>query len=433
MGQSNTITSYVAPSNPASANVSARKQTPSTHTPKLLDTVLNSITISLVEAPWWIAMLALVFTGSLAPYLGQAAVFLMAGSVISMTIVSSLCSWKGCIWIPQDVPTAILVVATAEIVRKVTADASIDTVFVTVIVSIGLASVITGTFLYLLGTFKLGRLVRLLPYPVLAGFLGATGCLLVLGGINNSLVNPSADQLLDFQILIRWVPTVLLALLMYTLSLYIKHALLIPAVMLTATLCFFAVTSMLGISQESLSATGWLYAALPETQQSAGITLTQFQNIQWTAIFDQAGSLVLLAVFSAIAMLLNNSGFELTVKGKFDQNKDLRATGIANIFAGLVGGWPGYMSPAWSSINARQGKQLPLTGLLTAIFTCGLLWYATQLIEMIPRFVIGSAIAYIGVTFLFDWIIEPIKRLSTMSYVSVIITMTLFVTLGVMI
>lgn len=433
MGQSNTITSCGAPSTLTSKKVSAKKSTAPTRPPKLLDTILNSITISLVEAPWWMAMLALVFTGSLAPYLGQAAVFLMAGSVISMTIISSMSSWKGCIWIPQDVPTAILVVATAEIVRKVSVDVSADTVFATIIVTIGLASMVTGAFLYLLGTFKLGRLVRLLPYPVLAGFLGATGCLLVLGGINNSLVDSSGSSLLEFQSLIRWLPAVILALLMFYLSLYIKHALLIPAAMLIAALCFFAITSTLGISQETLSADGWLYTALPAKQQSAGISMAQFQNIQWGAIADQSGSLAFLAVFSAIAMLLNNSGFELSVKGSFDQNKDLRVTGLANIFAGLIGGWPGYISPAWSSINARQGKQLPLTGLFTAIITCCLLWYATQLIEMIPRFVVGSAIAYIGVTFLFDWVIKPAKRLSTINYSVLLITMSLFVTLGVMI
>ena len=430
MGQSNTITSYVAPNTRLPTLATSKPKAPSKKAPLLLDSILNSITISLVEAPWWIAMLALVFTGSLAPYIGQAAMFLIAGSLISMTIISNMCSRKGSIWIPQDVPAAILVVTSAEIVRKVAADASADTVFATVIVTIGLASVVTGGFLYLLGAFSLGKFVRLLPYPVLAGFLGATGCLLVLAGINNSLVDPSNNHAQDLQTLIRWLPAVLLALLMYVLGLSIKHALLIPALMLAATLCFFAITSFLGISFETLSNEGWLYSAIPTTRQSSGISLAQFQTIEWHAIADQSGSLALIAIVSAIAMLLNNSGFELSVNGRFDQNKDLRATGIANLLSGLVGGWPGYMSPAWSSINARQGKQLPLTGFFAAIITGCLLWYATQLIEMIPRFVIGSAIAYVGVTFLFDWVVKPAKQLPVMNYLALLVMMALFVSLG---
>ena len=401
-------------------------------TPTLLDTICNSITISLIEAPWWISMLALVFTGSLAPYLGQAAIFLIVGSLISMTVISSMCSWRGSIWLPQDVPTAILVVTTTEIVRRVTSTAPIDTVFATVIVTIGLASTITGLFLYFLGTFKLGRFVRLLPFPVLAGFIGATGWLLLRGGINNSLSNPMTSNLLDFDMIIRWFPTVLLALLMYALGRHIKHALLIPLTMLLATLCFFAVTSALGVSLETLRTDGWLFEALPVTQQSVGISLAQFQQVEWNTIISQSGSFLFIAAVSAIAMLLNNSGFELSIKGNFDQNKDLRVTGIANFLAGLVGGWPGYISPALSSINARQGKQLPLVGFIAAILTGCMLWHATQLIEMIPRFVVGSAIAYVGVTFLFEWVIKPAKRLSPLNYAAVLVMMGLFIGLGSM-
>jgi hypothetical protein len=49
---------------------------------------------------------------------------------------------------------------------------------------------------------------------------------------------------------------------------------------------------------------------------------------------------------------------------------------------------------------------------------------------MIPRFVIGSAIAYVGVTFLFDWVLAPLKKLSTMNYTILLLTMTAFVSLG---
>ena len=59
-----------------------------------------------------------------------------------------------------------------------------------------------------------------------------------------------------------------------------------------------------------------------------------------------------------------------------------------------------------------------------------LLWHATQLIEMIPRFVIGSAIVYVGVSFLFDWVIAPLKKLSTMDYTILLLTMAAFVGLG---
>ena len=248
--------------------------------------------------------------------------------------------------------------------------------------------------------------------------------------IDSSLINPAANNLFDLETIAHWLPAIVLAVLIYTLSRHIKNALLIPMTMLFATLGFYAVTTMLGMTTETLRTNGWLFEALPTAQQSAGISLSQFKQVEWTAVLGQSGSLILIAAVSAIAMLLNNSGFELSIKGEFDQNKDLRVTGIANFLAGLVGGWPGYISPALSAINARQGKQLPLAGFLAAVLTGFLLWHATQIIEMIPRFIVGATIAYVGVSFLFDWVIKPAKNLSYGNYAALLLMVLLFISLG---
>ena len=157
----------------------------------LMVTVCNSLTISLIEAPWWIAMLTLVFTGPLTPYLGHASVYLIAGAIVSMGIVSFFSSWKGVIWIPQDVPTAIIVLITGNIVAAMPSGVSTDALFVTVVITIAITSILTGFGMYLVGSLKLGKFINLLPMPVIAGFLGGTGCLLLLGGISSALGNVS--------------------------------------------------------------------------------------------------------------------------------------------------------------------------------------------------------------------------------------------------
>ena len=47
----------------------------------------------------------------------------------------------------------------------------------------GVASIMTGIVLCGFGVTRLGRAIRYVPYPVVGGFLGATGCLILLGGI----------------------------------------------------------------------------------------------------------------------------------------------------------------------------------------------------------------------------------------------------------
>lgn len=404
----------------------AAQETPST----LSDSLLNGLTISLIETPWWIAMLTLIFSGPLSAYVGEAAIYLIAGALVSMTLLASLSSWKGVIWLPQDIPTAMLVVITTAIITAMPADTPTDTLFVTVIVTIALTSMLTGMGMYLTGALQLGKWVRILPFPVVAGFLGGTGCLLLMGAINSSMAEQAGTELFTYQAILHWLPCILLALLIYGLGRYIRHALLIPLMMLIASSVFFGISMALGADLAELNGSGLLFDAIPASEEISWLTREQFSNVQWSAIFEQADHLTVLVLASIVAMLLNNSGFELSVQGNFDHNKDLRTTGLANLIAAMVGGWPGYMSPAWSSINARQGKQLPLTGIVVAIISGLLLWYSTQLMAYIPRFVIGSAVAYVGFCFLFEWVVLPAKHLSWKDFGLLLIVVVLVVMFG---
>lgn len=413
------------------ATSQAHSNTKSAGGSRLMDSLCNSVTLSLIEAPWWIAMLTLVFSGPLANYLGQASIYLIAGAVVSMTIVSFFSSWKGVIWIPQDVPTAIIVLITGKMLSDMPDTVSMDSQFATVIVAIGITSMLTGLGMYLVGALQLGKWITLLPMPVIAGFLGGTGCLLLLGGISSTLGELGTANLFTLEKLMRWVPCVALALIIYGAGRYTKHALLIPASMLVAALLFFAISQLSGTPMSALQAGGWLFEKLAVSESSGLLTSEQIGSVQWSMIFAQTPHMLILVAASVVSMLLNNSGFELYVGGKFDHDKDLRTTGIANLLAGLVGGWPGYMSPAWSSLNAKQGRQLPFTGILVAVLSGLILWCASDFLAYIPRFVIGSAVAYVGVCFLFDWVIGPAKRLSWGEFAGLIGVMAVVVGFGV--
>jgi sulfate permease, SulP family len=52
-----------------------------------------------------------------------------------------------------------------------------------VLITFGMAGIATGIVLCGFGVTRMGRAIRYVPYPVVGGFLGATGCLILLGAI----------------------------------------------------------------------------------------------------------------------------------------------------------------------------------------------------------------------------------------------------------
>src|SRR5690606_9281746 len=102
-------------------------------------------------------------------------------ATFGIAITSLLTSYPAIMGGNQDAPAAIMGVMSAGIIAL---SASGETTLATVIVAVALTTLITGLFLLGLGVFRLGGLVRFLPYPVAGGFLAGTGWLLFIGGIS---------------------------------------------------------------------------------------------------------------------------------------------------------------------------------------------------------------------------------------------------------
>ncbi len=385
----------------------------------LFNTLFNSISLCLVETPWWLAMLALVITGPLLGFYSVAATMLMIGSVVAMTIVSFGSSWRGAIWIPQDVPCAILAIIVAQMIASAAPQINTASLFMTVVVFIAMATILTGVLFYFLGYFRLGNFVRYLPFPVVAGFLGGTGWLLLKAGVDVSLGELVSEGYWHFDAIIRWLPALLLAVLIWWLSARITSPLLLPGLVLATIIVFHQLIALFGLSSADMASAGWMFTALlPGTEAARGpaVEWSSIASIEWSLILTHSSGLLLLAAGSIISMMLNNSGFELQVNDDFDVNRDLRVTGAANIAGGLCGGWPGYVSPASSWINARQRQQLPFTGFLVAVGVAATIWFALPLLAQVPLFVLGSVVAYIGLLFVVDWVIDSYRRLTRTEY-----------------
>src|SRR5262249_5309170 len=109
-------------------------------------------------------------------------------------------------------------------------DAFLIVVAVTVVVT-----VLCGLTFLALGTFRLGNLVRLVPYPVVGGFLAGTGWLLLKGGVgvaagvNVTLKLRTFTQLSQTFFLARWVPALVFGVLILVATRVVKRPIVIPA------------------------------------------------------------------------------------------------------------------------------------------------------------------------------------------------------------
>ena len=159
------------------------------------------------------ALSALIFSGELAPYLPQGIGMVLVASVI-FALFSAFTSKNPVILIaPQDIPIAILALMAATIMSSVGSSWTGEALFQYMFVAISLTSIFVGVFFYILGQFKLGKLVRFIPFPVVGGFLAGTGWLIVQFSFSMmtdlDLSFSNLESLLSNEMLIRWLPGIM--------------------------------------------------------------------------------------------------------------------------------------------------------------------------------------------------------------------------------
>jgi SulP family sulfate permease len=260
----------------------------------------------------------------------------------------------------------------------------------------------------LLGVFKLGGFVRFLPYSVIGGFLAGTGWLLTIGGVGvMAEVSPSL-ALFQPDSLIRWLPGLVLGLVMLVAVNRTNSPLALPAAFVAGLAAFYMVAWITRTPFSALSAQGWLLGAFPSgSLWRFPLQIEILSRANWTVIAGQLINLAPVLIVSTIALLLNATGLELIVKRDVDLNRELVTAGIGNLASGLGGGIVGYHAISLSSLNhaLSGGKRLP--GLIVAMLL-GLTLFqnATSLLTYIPKMILGALLVFVGLSMLSDWVYQ---------------------------
>jgi sulfate permease, SulP family len=141
----------------------------------ILPALAGGLVIGFTEIIFAASLASLIFTGPLAEQLPLGIGMMLAAAAVHLLFTAQFATADGIIGSVQDNPAVLMAVAVGAMLPWVaTAEQLLTTVIALVFVSI----LLVGVFLLLMGHFRLGGLVRYIPYPVIGGFMAGTGWLL---------------------------------------------------------------------------------------------------------------------------------------------------------------------------------------------------------------------------------------------------------------
>ena len=339
------------------------------HAAKARDDILSGLTVALALVP---EAVAFAFVAGVHPLVGLYAAFMVG-------LITSLVGGRPGMISGATGALAVVMVA-------LVADHGVQYLFATV--------VLMGLLQITFGLLKLGKFIRMVPYPVLLGFVNGLAIVIFLAQLGQFQVT-SADGITDWM---SGAPLyIMLGLVLLTML--IMHFLPKFTRALPAGLVAIVVVSLLaifgGLDTKSVGDIAKIGGGLPPFH----IPAVPFNLDTLQIIFPYA---IILAAIGLIESLLTMSVIDEMTDTRGQGNRVSIGQGAANIVTGFFGGMGGCAMIGQSMINISSGGLRNLSGIAAALFLLSFILVASPLIEMIP------VAALVGIMFMvvigtFEW------------------------------
>lgn len=236
--------------------------------------------------------------------------------------------------------------------------------------------VLMGILQFLAGAFRLGKFIRIIPHPVMLGFVNGLAIVIFLAQLGQFKTTGPLGDLTWLNGNELYIMLGLVAIAMAVIHFLPKLTKAIPAP-LAGIGIVFALTYYFNIDTKSVGDMANISGGFP-TFSIPNIPLT-FESLK--IIFPYA---LTLAGIGLIESLLTLSLIDEITETHGQNSRECMAQGSANIITGFFGGMGGCAMIGQSMINMSSGARKRLSGISAALFLIFFIVVAAPLIEIIP-------------------------------------------------
>ncbi len=263
------------------------------------------------------------------------------------------------------------------------------------------AVVLMGIIQIIFGLLRLGKFIRLVPHPVMLGFVNGLAIVIFLAQIGQFKIPDPQDStaLIWMEGSLLWTMIGLIALTMLIIHLLPKYTKAIPAP-LAGILVVSTLVIVFGLPARTVGDIASIAGGFPEFHIPM-IPMSSMNDVLDTLIIIMPYSLAFAAIGLTESLLTLTVIDEMTeTRGR--GNKECVGQGVANITSGFFGSMGGCAMIGQSMINVNSGGRGRLSGISAALFLLSFIMFASELISEIPL------AALVGVMFMvvvgtFEW------------------------------
>ena len=272
--------------------------------------------------------------------------------------------------------------------------------------------VLAGIIQISAGVLKLGKLMRLVPQPVIFGFVNGLAIIIFMAQLDQ-FKDPSGSWLTGMPLYILLGLVLLTMLIIWGLP---KITKVIPA-SLVAILTVFGLVVSFGINTHTVGDIASIQGGFPPFH----LPNVPFTFETLSIIFPYAA---IMAAVGLIESLLTLNIVDEITETRGSSNKEAVAQGVANMLSGVFSGMGGCAMIGQSLINISSGARARLSGIVAALALLVFVMFGSEVIEKLPMAALTGVMIMVAIG-TFEWASLRTFNRMPKSDVFVIIVVTL--------
>ena len=265
------------------------------------------------------------------------------------------------------------------------------------------ATLLAGVLLVLLGAFKLGTVIKFIPYPIIVGFTSGIAVTIFttqiadIFGLDFQGEKVPGDFIGKWLIYFRhfdsvnWWNATVSIISVFIIAITPKFSKKIPGSLIAivvVTAAVYCIKTYAGITSiDTIGDRFSIQAQLPEAN---------VPSLDWEAIKNLFPVAVTIAVLGAIESLLSATVADGVIGDRHDSNTELIAQGIANIVSPIFGGIPATGAIARTMTNINNGGRTPVSGIVHAVVLLLILLFLMPLAQYIPMACLAGVLVIVS-------------------------------------
>ena len=265
------------------------------------------------------------------------------------------------------------------------------------------ATLMAGVLLILLGVFKLGAVIKFIPYPIIVGFTSGIAVTIFttqiadIFGLNFGGEKVPGDFIGKWMMYfhhfdtVNWWNAIVSIVSVLIIALTPRFSKKIPGsliAIIVVTIAVYLMKTYGGITCiDTIGDRFTIQSQLPDAV---------VPELNWEAIKNLFPVAITIAVLGAIESLLSAAVADGVIGDRHDSNTELIAQGAANIIAPLFGGIPATGAIARTMTNINNGGKSPVAGIIHAVILLLILLFLMPLAQYIPMACLAGVLVIVS-------------------------------------